>query len=305
MDGENPVDGLEERIEGIVEEENAGARMGATGFDITNLIIKKSNSNAEFKRYIELAGMLVLGYYKRIGSISKANEIVYDLVSNAKDVNELANHYKALKGDEDSSKGVDQTERAKEKIANTLLNDYSKRFGPTKREAYNTLVLQGWLGKVEGLHDMVLLMDNVLTIREKIGNSWDYELHIVPLLLTKAYTFETLSDFANSTTNLVVGLSKKLGDSYLAVITTVKILELSSSPKTVKGYLKEMINETKKEINELNAELAEISASRLSRLANSIKIKWINDRLKSLNAEMKELMEGIDPKELSLESTRR
>ncbi|MEM0086859.1 MAG: hypothetical protein QW774_01805 [Candidatus Micrarchaeaceae archaeon] len=301
MNSEN----LEEEIEGGAQE-NQDAQQSANGFDINGLIIKKSNSNAEFNKYIELSSKLVLSYYRRLGSINKANEIVYDLVSKAKDVNELVDHYNALKDDEESSKSdAAQTEKAREKIANTLLNDYVKRFGPGKREAYNTLVLQGWLSKVEGLHDMILLMDNVLTIRDKLGNSWDYELHVVPLLLTKAYNFDMLADFANSTTNLVVGLSKKLGNNYLAVITTVKILELSNHPKTVKNYLKEMISDAKKEIEELDAELATIGLNKMSTLVNAMKIKKIKERIKALNEGINELMEGIDPKELSLENAKR
>jgi|GEM_PF-1283759 len=276
----------------------------ASSISMTELIMKKSKSNAEYRKYSELASMLTLAYYKRLGSIANAMSIVYSLVNEATDVNQLAQHYNMLLKDESNSKEKG-TEQARAKIANTLINDYRKKFGDKKADAYNTLVLQSWIGKVENLHDLVILMDNILTIREKLGNSWDYELHVIPMFIDRAYTSEILADFSTSTTNLVIGLSRKLKDNYLAVMTSVKILEFSNSPKTVKKYIRDMINENRKEIAQLNNELAAISMNRLSRMSKIMRIREINSRIARLNANIEEMMNGIDPKELMLESTKR
>jgi len=88
-------------------------------------------------------------------------------------------------------------------------------------------------------------------------------------------------------------------------MTSVKILEFSNSPKTVKKYIRDMINENRKEIAQLNNELAAISMNRISRITQIVRIREINSRIARLNANIEEMMNGIDPKELMLESTKR
>ncbi len=286
------------------EQQTQAQSKNATSANLAELIIRKSKSKAEYRKYSELASMLTLTYYKRMGSMDNAMGIVYSLVNDAADVNQLMQHYNTLLKDESNSK-EQSTEQARSKIANTLVNDYRKKFGDRRADAYNTLVLQSWIGKVENLHDLVILMDNILTIREKLGNSWDYELHVIPMFIDRAYTSEILADFSNSTTNLVIGLSRKLKDNYLAVMTAVKILEFSDSPKTVKKYIRDMINDDRKQIAQLNNELAAMSMSSISRITNIMRAREINAKIARLNANIDEMMNGIDPKELMLESTKR
>ncbi len=273
--------------------------------DLLKLIIKKSTNNIEYKKYGEYANMLVLGYYKRLGSVEKAYEVVYSLVENAADVQELAKHYNALRKDERGSNAEAPAEKAKEKIANTLFNDYKKRFGVKKAEAYKVLVLQGWISKVESVNEMAILMDNILTIRDRLGNSWDYEVHMIPLLIEKAFNAETLIDFSNSMTNLVIGLSGKLRDNYLAVMTAMKILEFADSPKVIKSYLRDMIKEASKELDRINAEIAAINSSSFAKVTQIVRLKELDMKAASVNKQIDELMSGIEPKELMLENTKR
>ncbi len=273
--------------------------------DLLGLIIKKSASNVEYRKYGEYANMLVLGYYRRLGSIEKAYDAVYSLVENAEGVQDLAKHYNALRKDDREGDAEAQAARAKEKIANTLFKDYMKRFGDKKTEAYKVLVLQGWTGKVESVNEMAILMDNILTIRDKLGNSWDYEVHIIPLLLEKAFDAETLIGFSNSMTNLIIGLSRKLKDNYLAVMTAVKVLEYADSPKVIKSYIRDMIKGTSRELDSVNAEIAAINSSSFAKMTKIVRLKELGMRAAGISKQIDELMSGIDPKELMLENTRR
>jgi hypothetical protein len=275
-----------------------------TQSEIFELLIKKSKSGNEYKKYVELTGMLMLNYYKRLGSINAAAEAVYEVVNEAKEVNDLILHYNALK-EEEKAHADSSAENARAKIANMLLNDYKRRFGEGKKDAYNVLVLQSWLPKVEGVNELAILMDNILNIRDKLGNSWDYEVHIIPLLVEKAFTAEALSDYANSITNLIVGLGKKLKDSYLAVMTGVKVLEYANSPSVIKSYIRDMIKENNKKIDQLNTELAMINSNPVSKVKNIARIRYINQRIVELHLQNEELMHGIDPKDLMLEGSKR
>jgi hypothetical protein len=268
------------------------------------LIIKKAKNNTEYRKYAEITGALVLSYYKRTGSISKAVEAVYTVLSESGDVSTLINHYNALK-QEDKSSSDASTDNARAKIANMLLNDYKRRFGESKKEAYNVLVLQSWINKVENINELTIIMDNILSIRDKLGNSWDYEVHIIPLLLEKAFTAETLMDFSNSTANLIIGLGKRLRDNYLAVMTAVKVLEYADSPKIVKIYIRDMIKDSNKKIDQLSTELAVINSNKILKIKNIAKIRAINQQIIDLHTQVEELMNGIDPKELMLEGTKR
>lgn len=265
------------------------------------LIIKKARNNREYKKYNEATSLLTLGYYKRLGNIDDAMRIVYALVENSGGVEELMRHYHALLNEDKVDGGSDENEQAKSKIINTMLNDYRKRFGQDKVEAYKVLVLQGWINKVENVNELAIIMDNTLTIRDKIGNSWDYEVHVVPLLLDKAFNTEAFIDFTNSTTNFIVGLTRRLKDSYLAVMTAVKILEVSDSPKVMKKYIRDMIKENSKKIDQLNTELAIISSSGIGKITKIAKVREIVEDLEDYNKQIDELMNGIDPKELMLE----
>ncbi|MGC9099616.1 MAG: hypothetical protein ACP5HW_03685, partial [Candidatus Micrarchaeia archaeon] len=112
-----------------------------TQSEIFELLIKKSKSGNEYKKYVEITSMLVLGYYRRLGNIGAALKAVYEVVNESKDINELITHYNALK-EEEKANADSSTESARAKIANMLLNDYKRRFGEGKKEAYNVLVLQ-------------------------------------------------------------------------------------------------------------------------------------------------------------------
>ncbi|MGC8538568.1 MAG: hypothetical protein ACP5MK_01725 [Candidatus Micrarchaeia archaeon] len=272
---------------------------------LASLIIKKSRNNNEYKKYSELSSMLMLDYYKRLGSIDDAEQTVYMLVENAKDINELANHYKALQLEEKNGNGDTAGEHARARIINTLFNDYKKRFGPKNAEAYSVLVLQGWTSKIETTNELAILMDNILTIREKIGNSWDYEVHVVPLLMEKAFSAETLIDYANAMTNFVIGLTRKLKDNYLAIMTAVKVLEISDSPKTIKHYIREMVRDLNKRLDALNGEFAMMNSNPMLSIVNYVRKKELEQKIKALEQQVDELMEGIDPKEFMLENTKR
>ena len=268
------------------------------------LLIKKSKNSNEYKKYSELVGMLMLNYYKRLGNINAATEAVYELLNEANGISDLIAHYNALK-EEEKAHADPSAENARAKIANMLLNDYKRRFGEGKKEAYNVLVLQSWISKVESINELTILMDNILTIRDKLGNSWDYEVHIIPLLVEKAFTTEDLVDYANSITNLIVGLGKKLDDSYLAVMTGVKVLEYATSPKTIKFYIRDMIKENNKKMDQLNTELAMINSNKLSQVRNVTRIKKLNQQIVELHMLNEELMRGMDPKDFMLEGTKR
>ncbi|MGC8710078.1 MAG: hypothetical protein ACP5RF_00470 [Candidatus Micrarchaeia archaeon] len=268
------------------------------------LIIKKAKNNTEYRKYAEVTGALVLSYYKRTGSISKAVDAVYMVLSESEDVSELIKHYNALK-QEDKSSSDASTDNARAKIANMLLNDYKRRFGESKKEAYNVLVLQSWINKVENINELTIIMDNILSIRDKLGNSWDYEVHIIPLLLEKAFTAESLMDFSNSTTNLIIGLGKRLRDNYLAVMTAVKVLEYADTPTTVKMYIRDMIKDSNKKIDQLSTEIAVMNSNKISKVKNIARIRAMNQQIIELHTQVEELMNGIDPKELMLEGTKR
>jgi hypothetical protein len=276
-----------------------------TGYlNLVELIIKKSKNSREYKKYNEIVSMLILNYYKRLGNIEQATEMVYSLVESADSVHDLMSHHQALVKEEKGS-GTSDVDHARAKITNTLLNDYKKRFGNRKVEEYNVLVLQTWVNKVENVSELAILMDNMLTIRDKIGNSWDYEVHVVPLLLEKSFNTETLIDFTTSTTNFVVGLTRRLKDSYLAVMTAVKILEVSDTPKVMKKYIRDMIKDISKKIDSLNTEAAIINSNTISRITKVVRVKEIHSQVAELNKQIEELMNGIDPKELMLEGSRR
>ena len=268
------------------------------------LIMRKSKNKNEYKKYAELAGMLMLSYNRRLGSMSEAEKAVYDLINESNSVNDLVMHYNALK-EEEKGNADKSTENAKARIANMLLNDYKRRFGEGKKEAYNVLVLQSWMSKVEGINELTILMDNILNVRDKLGNSWDYEVHIIPLLIERAFSTDELMDYANSITNLIVGLGKKLKDSYLAVMTGVKVLEYANSPAVIKSYIRDMVKENNKKIDQLNTQLAMINSNTISKVKNVARIRALNQQIVELHLLNEELMKGIDPKELMLEGTKR
>ncbi|MGC9129848.1 MAG: hypothetical protein ACP5GB_03155, partial [Candidatus Micrarchaeia archaeon] len=112
-------------------------------------------------------------------------------------------------------------------------------------------------------------------------------------------------DYANSITNLIVGLGKKLKDSYLAVMTGVKVLEYANSPSVIKSYIRDMIKENNKKIDQLNTELATINSNPVSKVKNIARIRYINQRIVELHLQNEELMHGIDPKDLMLEGSKR
>ena len=272
--------------------------------NVFELIMKKSKNKNEYKKYAELVGMLMLSYNKRLGSMSAAEKAVYELVSESNSVNDLVMYYNALK-EEEKANADKSTENAKARIANMLLNDYKRRFGDGKKEAYNVLVLQSWINKVEGINELAILMDNILNVRDKLGNSWDYEVHIIPILVEKAFSTDELIDYANSITNLIVGLGKKLNDSYLAVMTGVKVLEYANSPSVIKSYIRDIVKENNKKIDQLNTQIAMINSNTISKVKNIAKIRTLNQQIAELHLLNEELMKGIDPKELMLEGTKR
>jgi len=151
----------------------------------------------------------------------------------------------------------------------------------------------------------IYLMDNILSIRNKLGNSWDYEVHIIPLLLEKAFSTDELIDYTNSMTNLIVGLAKKLNDKYLAIMTGVKILEFSNSATVIKKYIMDLIKENNKNMDHLNAHLSIINRNAISRVKNAIKIKALKQQIAELKTINGDLMNGIDPKDIMLEGTKR
>ncbi len=273
--------------------------------NLHKLLIKKAKNNREYKKYHEIAGTLILNYYKRLGNIDQATDLVYSLVDGADTVEGLLTHYNALMAEEKKENGERSTGHAKSKIANTLLNDYRRRFGQKKSEAYNVLVLQSWVPKVENINELAILMDNILTVRDKIGNSWDYEIHIIPMLLEKAFTTETLVDYANSSTNLIIGLSRRLKDNYLAVMTAVKILEYADSPKVIKQYLRDMVKDANKKIDQLNAEHAMLQTTKVAQMVNVMRVRELRAQIDALNRQVEDIMNGIDPKELMLDGAKR
>ncbi len=271
--------------------------------NLISLVIKKAKNQREYKKYVDMLGMLTLAYYKHLGSIEHATNVVYSIFENANGVADVKAHYDALMKSE--KEGQSDHEQARSKISSTLLNDYSKRFGNEKAESYNVLVLQSWISKVENVNELAILLENIINTRDKIGNSWDYEVHVVPILLEKAFDAEALADYATSTTNFIAGMGKRLKDNYLAVMTAVKILEMGDSPKVMKKYIRDMIKEDSKRIDQLNMELAVINSGHLSKLRNIVKAAELKRELYSLTKQVDELMNGIDPKELMLESTKR
>jgi len=284
--------------------EHEESKENSASNDIFELILKKSRNKNEYKKYIELAGLLVLSYNKRLGNINIAEKTVYEIIKETANVNDLVNHYIALKNEEKANADK-STENAKARIANMLLNDYKRRFGEGKKEAYNVLVLQTWISKVDDINELTILMDNILNVRDKLGNSWDYETHIIPLLIEKAFSTDELIDYTNSITNLIVGLAKKLNDNYLAVMTGVKILEFANSPSIIKGYIRDMVKENNKKISQLSAEITLINSNAVSKIKNVAKIRMLNQQIAELHLINEELMNGIDPKELMLEVTKR
>jgi len=272
--------------------------------NIFELIIRKSKNNNEYKKYVEIVGLLILSYNSRLGNMNLAEKVVYDLINESKSVNDLVMHYNVLKKDEKANTDKN-AENARKSIANMLLNDYKQRFGEGKKESYNILVLQSWINKVENINELAILMDNILSIRNKLGNSWDYEVHIIPLLLEKAFSTDELIDYTNSITNLVVGLAKKLNDNYLAIMTGVKILEFSNSATVIKKYIMDLIKENNKNMDNLNAQLSIINSNAISKVKNAIKIKALKQQITELKTINGDLMNGIDPKDLMLEGTKR
>ncbi|MFP3189860.1 MAG: hypothetical protein RXR31_00785, partial [Thermoproteota archaeon] len=144
-----------------------------------------------------------------------------------------------------------------------------------------------------------------LNVRDKLGNSWDYEVHIIPLLVEKAFSTDELMDYANAITNLIVGLGRKLKDSYLAVMTGVKVLEYANSSTVIKSYIRDMVKENNKKIDQLNTQLAMINSNTISKVKNVARIRALNQQIAELHLLNEELMKGIDPKELMLEGTKR
>ena len=84
------------------------------------LIMRKSKNKNEYKKYAELAGMLMLSYNKRLSSMSEAEKAVYDLINESNSVNDLVMHYNALM-EEEKANADKSTENAKARIANMLL----------------------------------------------------------------------------------------------------------------------------------------------------------------------------------------
>ena len=294
----------EENYVNMAAQKGRASTSRSASYDIITLIIRKAKNNKEYKKYVEIASMLILSYYRRLGNLDSAYQTVYKIVEGVDSVTTLLTHYKAIQHDERTNSD-NSTEQARKKIASTLINDYKKRFSDKKAEPYELLVLQSWLNKVESVNELAILMDSILIIRDKMGNSWDYESHIVPILLDKTFSTEALIDFTNATTNLVIRLATRLKDNYLAVMTAVKILEYADSPKKIKAYLREMIKDASKRMDQINTELAIIDSQPLSRIIRIARTRELRKELAKLTKHVEDMMNGIDVRELMLENTRR
>ncbi len=267
-------------------------------------IIKISKSTKEYKKYVEITSLLILDYYKRFFDINKAIQAVDDILTNTTDLNTLMVHHSALKNEE-NDENLEDVRKSKQKIIEIILDDYGKRFGQVKKEEYNVLVLQSWTQKIENLNELILIMDSVLKFRNKIGNSWDYEIHIIPNLIDKSSNIEELNDYLVSITNLIIGLSERLNDLYLGVMTAVKVLEYSHSPNDVKHYIRELIKKNKDEISALTSKLNSMRKDKISEIKNIRKIQDTTNRIRQLNLINDDISQGIDPKELELERSKR
>jgi len=106
--------------------------------NIFELIMRKSKNNNEYKKYVDIVGLLILSYNSRLGNMNLAEKVVYDLINESKSVNDLVMHYNVLKKDEKANADKN-AENARKSIANMLLNDYKQRFGEGKKESYNIL----------------------------------------------------------------------------------------------------------------------------------------------------------------------
>ena len=73
----------------------------------------------------------------------------------------------------------------------------------------------------------------------------------------------------------------------------------------MKAYLRDLIKEANKEIDQLNTDLAIINSSNISKVTQLVKARDINLRIAKLNKLIEDLMSGIDPRELMLESPKK
>ncbi|MEM3791548.1 MAG: hypothetical protein QXL16_02365 [Candidatus Micrarchaeaceae archaeon] len=263
--------------------------------DLIGLIMKKAGNKKEFKKYYEYSGNIVFEYYKKFGDLDEAIGYAMQVIKEAKTPYDIISHSLSIEEENDGSSFNVHEEHGKSRIMAMLLRDYKKRFGERKSEAYKVLVLQRWAKKVETTNEMAILMECVMRIRERFSDSWQYETHIIPLLLDKAYNASILAEMAIAITNLCIGLSKKLKDEYLGIMTAATVLEYANDPSPIKKYIKELVEEKRREIDSVNKELGLLKSSALGKL-NITKAQVLNYKLKELQRDMEELLFSLDPK---------
>jgi len=88
-------------------------------------------------------------------------------------------------------------------------------------------------------------------------------------------------------------------------MTAVKVLEYADTPTTVKMYIRDMIKDSNKKIDQLSTEIAVMNSNKISKVKNIARIRAMNQQIIELHTQVEELMNGIDPKELMLEGTKR
>ncbi len=262
--------------------------------DIVLLLIKKSHNKREYKKYSDAVSNLIFNLYVRSGKLENVLNDVYNILNNANSPNDLLTNLAALENENNENI---QDKEGKERLVRTILNDYIKRFGEKKADAYNMLVLQSWSKKVENINELAIIMEALLSFREKVGDSWDFESNLLPIILDKAYNTELLSEYLSLVSNLVIGLNKKLKEPRLASMTATKMIEYSNGPENLKKYIRDLIKEANEELQQLNIQLAELSTSGLSKYMKINQIREINQRIDALNKYIKALTEGVDLKE--------
>ena len=262
--------------------------------DIVLLLIKKSHNKREYKKYSDAVSNLIFNLYVRSGKLENVLNDVYNMLNNANSPNDLLTNLAALENENNENI---QDKEGKERLVRTILNDYIKRFGEKKADAYNMLVLQSWSKKVENINELAIIMEALLSFREKVGDSWDFESNLLPIILDKAYNTELLSEYLSLVSNLVIGLNKKLKEPRLASMTATKMIEYSNGPENLKKYIRDLIKEANEELQQLNIQLAELSTSGLSKYMKINQIREINQRIDALNKYIKALTEGVDLKE--------
>ncbi len=278
-------------------------KVDSGNYKIFEEMIRRSTNSRDYKKYAEIVFLLILEYYKRVLNIDEAVKIVTELVSTT-DLNGLKMHYNALKEDNKNESDA-EFQKSKQKLLNILLNDYVKRFGASKKEAYDLFVLQNWSKKVENLNELIAIIDEIIRFRNKSGNSWDYETHIIPKIIDKSSNFDELLDYLVSATNLTIGLSEQLNDSYIAIMAVTKILDYSSSTKDIKHYIREIITKNNNKINELNRKIDEMRRNKISEIRNVKSIRNVIKEVEKLKKINEDVSQSVDPRELELENIRR